>query len=119
LQLERALTFVRDKVIDVDNVLASLANGKFAVKLPKVLNKATGKESSGQYQFSYQNWRDQMEDYVSSIKARTEDEIEDIILLAWKVLKKPATTAAESDSEEPVRKRALICMYFFLPAACH
>ena len=121
-QLERALTFIRDDIINVDDVLASLASGKFAVKLPKVLNKATGKESSGQYQFSYQNWRDQVEDYKSSIKTRTEDEIKDIIAFAWKAFKKnPAngSSAAESDAEVPARKRALICMYFFLPVVRH
>ncbi|KAG2076424.1 hypothetical protein BDR04DRAFT_1139681 [Suillus decipiens] len=90
IALERALTFIRDDIINVDDVLASL--------LPKVLNKATRKESSGQYQFSYQNWRDQVEDYKSSIKTRTEDEIKDIIAFAWKAFKKnPANGSSAAD----------------------
>ncbi|KIJ57930.1 hypothetical protein HYDPIDRAFT_46803, partial [Hydnomerulius pinastri MD-312] len=56
--VERAVEFIADRLIDVDEVLASMADngGKMRIKLPKVLNKATGKETSGPFMFSVSNW---------------------------------------------------------------
>ncbi|KAG1866910.1 hypothetical protein F4604DRAFT_1927890 [Suillus subluteus] len=45
--LERALKFIKDKVIKVEDVLTSMTTGKSGVKLPKTLNKMTGKMLSG------------------------------------------------------------------------
>ncbi|KAG1866815.1 hypothetical protein F4604DRAFT_1492426, partial [Suillus subluteus] len=71
--LERALKFVEDSIINVDEVLASMATGKFSVKLPAKRNKVTGKMSSGCYKFSFANWHDETEAYMRSIGNRNED----------------------------------------------
>ncbi|KAG1750516.1 uncharacterized protein EDB91DRAFT_1078536 [Suillus paluster] len=69
--LERALKFVQDNIIKVEEVLASIATSKFAVKLPMVLNKATGKMSSGCYKFSFANCHEETESYMKSISSRS------------------------------------------------
>ncbi|KAG1854514.1 hypothetical protein F4604DRAFT_1932778 [Suillus subluteus] len=66
IALERALKFVEDSIINVDEVLASMATGKFSVKLPAKRNKVTGKMSSGCYKFSFTNWHDETEAYMMS-----------------------------------------------------
>ncbi|KAG1775480.1 hypothetical protein EV702DRAFT_933164, partial [Suillus placidus] len=71
--LERALKFIKEDVIKVDDILASMATGKFAIKLPKKLNKVTGKMSSGCYKFSFANWHDETEAYMMSISSRNEE----------------------------------------------
>ncbi|KAG1721609.1 hypothetical protein EDB19DRAFT_1596048, partial [Suillus lakei] len=71
--LERALKFIKDSIINVDEVLVSMATGKFSVKLPVKHNKAMGKMSSGCYKFSFANWHDETEAYRKSISNRNED----------------------------------------------
>ncbi|KIK92861.1 hypothetical protein PAXRUDRAFT_791077 [Paxillus rubicundulus Ve08.2h10] len=67
--VEHAVEFISDRLIDVDEVLASMADngGKMWIKLPKVLNKATGKETSGPFMFSVSNWGTQTLAYRSSL----------------------------------------------------
>ncbi|KAH7918449.1 hypothetical protein BV22DRAFT_1051726 [Leucogyrophana mollusca] len=108
---KQALRFIRDGTIDVADVLASIARGKFAVKLPKVLNPATGKEASTPYHFAINNWHKEHTGYLSSINSKGEDTLEEIAGLAWDLLdKKPAGNgthggATESEADD----RALIC----------
>ncbi|KIK81547.1 hypothetical protein PAXRUDRAFT_27844 [Paxillus rubicundulus Ve08.2h10] len=49
--VEHAVEFISDRLIDINEVLASMADngGKMWIKLPKVLNKAMGKETSGPF----------------------------------------------------------------------
>ncbi|KAG2757843.1 hypothetical protein P692DRAFT_20711257, partial [Suillus brevipes Sb2] len=116
--LERALKFVEDSIINVDEVLASMATGKFSVKLPVKRNKATGKMSSGCYKFSFANWHDETEAYRKSISSRNEDSKLIIISRARRYMKKSARgDASDEDIEETqsVDERALICEVFHSP----
>jgi len=48
-----------DGTIDIDDVLTSMAeagDSKIRFKLPKVLNRATGKNTSTSFNFSWPNW---------------------------------------------------------------
>ena len=59
--------------IDVDNVLTAMAeagDGKIRFKLPKVLNKATGKNTSTTFNFSWPNWGADSLAYRDSIAKR-------------------------------------------------
>ncbi|KAG2114054.1 hypothetical protein BD769DRAFT_1391499 [Suillus cothurnatus] len=99
--LECALKFVKDSIINVDEVLASMATGKFSVKLPAKHNKATGKMSSGCYKFSFTNWHDKTEAYRKSISNRNEDSKLIIISHTQRYMKKSARgDALDEDIEE-------------------
>ncbi|KAI6094081.1 hypothetical protein EDD16DRAFT_1792215 [Pisolithus croceorrhizus] len=57
--LERAVKYIAEGIIDVDKVLADMmeaGDGKIRFKLPRVLNKATGKSTSTSFNFSWSNW---------------------------------------------------------------
>ena len=69
-QLERAIKFVVDGTIDVEQVLEDMANnadGKMKVQLPKVLNRATGHVMSLAFQFLAVNWNSDTTAYQESI----------------------------------------------------
>jgi hypothetical protein len=117
-QLERALKFVEDSIINVDEVLVSMATGKFSVKLPAKRNKAMGKMSSGCYKFSFAYWHDETEAYRKSISNRNEDSKLIIISRTRRYMKKSARgDASDEDIEETqsVDERALICEVFHSP----
>ncbi|KAG1880081.1 hypothetical protein F4604DRAFT_1679198 [Suillus subluteus] len=84
--LEHALKFVEDSIINVNEVLASMATGKFSVKLPVKCNKVTGKMSSGCYKFSFTNWHNETEAYMKSIGNRNKDSKLIIILRTRRIL---------------------------------
>ncbi|KAG1840508.1 hypothetical protein F4604DRAFT_1690744 [Suillus subluteus] len=109
--LERALKFVRDNIIKVEEVLASMATGKFAVKLPMVLNKATGKMLSGCYKFSFANCHEETESYMKSISSRSNESKAAIIAHSRKLMKKSPMKAecSDDDDEESINECALIC----------
>ncbi|KAG1888165.1 hypothetical protein F4604DRAFT_1674570 [Suillus subluteus] len=109
--LERALKFVRDNIIKVEEVLASMATGKFAVKLPMVLNKATGKMLSGCYKFSFANCHEETELYMKSISSRSNESKAAIIAHLRKLMKKSPMKAecSDDDDEESIDECALIC----------
>ncbi|KAG6371004.1 hypothetical protein JVT61DRAFT_10724 [Boletus reticuloceps] len=69
----RAVEFIRDGVIDIEQVLVDMIDapdGKMKVKLPKTLNKATGRETSTPYQFSASNWSVGTANYKLSVERR-------------------------------------------------
>ncbi|KAI6130726.1 hypothetical protein EDD16DRAFT_1515395 [Pisolithus croceorrhizus] len=58
-KLECAVKYIVEGIIDVDKVLADMmeaGDGKIRFKLPRVLNKATGKNTSTSFNFSWSNW---------------------------------------------------------------
>ena len=54
------------------------SDGKMKVKLPKVLNKATGRESTARYQFLSQNWNSKTMSYKLSVNRRGPKFIQDV-----------------------------------------
>ncbi|KAG1782101.1 hypothetical protein EV702DRAFT_1041816 [Suillus placidus] len=101
IALERALKFVEDSIINVDEVLASMSTGKFSVKLLAKSNQVTGKMSSGCYKFSFANWHREMEAYIKLIGNRNEDFKLIIISCARRYMKKSARgDGSDEDIEE-------------------
>ncbi|KAG1846523.1 hypothetical protein C8R48DRAFT_779522 [Suillus tomentosus] len=99
--LEHALKFVKDSIINVDEVLVSMATGKFSVKLPAKCNKVMGKMLSGCYKFSFANCHDKTEAYMKLIGNRNKDSKLIIILCARKYMKKSVRgDASDEDMEE-------------------
>ncbi|KAG2093476.1 uncharacterized protein F5147DRAFT_585325, partial [Suillus discolor] len=118
--LERALKFIKDKVIKVEDILASMTTGKSGIKLPKTLNKVTGKMSSGNYKFSFANWHEETESYMKSISSRDEETKLNIIVRTRKLMKKTLNTDfSDDDVEESINNCALICNISFFPHHQH
>jgi hypothetical protein len=88
-QLERALTLISNNDINVEDVLAAgPAQHRSMVRAPKVLNKATGKETWTIHAFSVSNWGSQTLAFSKSVQAKGDEAIKTISSMAWKVLKK-------------------------------
>jgi len=88
--------------IDVDNVLTAMAeagDGKIRFKLPKVLNKATGKNTSTTFNFSWPNWGADSLAYRDSIAKRGSAWLHDMVKAAQcaRKLKVGATSSAVTD----------------------
>ncbi|KAG1858511.1 hypothetical protein F4604DRAFT_1684917 [Suillus subluteus] len=87
-------------VIKVKDVLTSMTTSKSGVKLLKMLNKMTGKMSSGNYKFSFVNWHEETESYMKSIGSRNEETKLNIILSAQKLMKKTLKADLSDDDME-------------------
>ncbi|KAG2149551.1 hypothetical protein BD769DRAFT_1381341 [Suillus cothurnatus] len=103
--LERALKLIKDNVINIEDVLAAPpAQRKLMVKTPKVLNKATGKETSTAHAFSVNNWGPATHSFSKSARLKGKDIMSDITLMSWKLLKKSKSRledfVSDDDSEE-------------------
>ncbi|KAG2145143.1 hypothetical protein DEU56DRAFT_910266 [Suillus clintonianus] len=104
--LERAVTLISDGDIKVEDILASTTSrGKVVIKLPKVLNKLTGKETSAPYMFSRDLWHKANTGYMKSIKKKSKDFVETTVEMARSALNE--STAADaaishsSDDDQP------------------
>ncbi|KAG1734268.1 uncharacterized protein EDB91DRAFT_1251058 [Suillus paluster] len=87
--LEHALTLISNSDINIEDVLtAAPAQRRLMVKTPKVLNKATRKETWTIHTFSVSNWGSQMLAFSRSVQAKGDMAIKTIASMAWKVLKK-------------------------------
>ncbi|KAG2745187.1 hypothetical protein P692DRAFT_20742294, partial [Suillus brevipes Sb2] len=92
--LERALTLISNNDINVEDVLAAgPAQRRSMVRAPKVLNKATGKETWTIHAFSVSNWGSQTLAFSKSVQAKGDEAIKTISSMAWKVLKKSKSQA--------------------------
>jgi hypothetical protein len=105
VQLEHALKLIKDNVINIEDVLAAPpAQHKLMVKTPKVLNKATGKETSTAHAFLVNNWGPATHSFSKSAHLKGKDIMSDITLMSWKLLKKSKSRledfVSDDDSEE-------------------
>ena len=120
-QLERAIRFIVDGTIDVEQVLEDMANntdGKMKVKLPKVLNKATGRVTSSAFQFSAVNWNSDTAAYQELIHKRGQAFVQ-ATFTAAQAFKPTGTKSAgnsEADVNEPAgaaNPRSFLCEILF------
>ncbi|KAF9234885.1 hypothetical protein BU15DRAFT_65319 [Melanogaster broomeanus] len=113
--LERAVQFIMDGTIDIEQILQAMAetsDPKPKIKLPKVLNKATGRETSAPYQFSASNWGGNTAGYKDSILNRGSAFVRATVASA-QLLKNVGTSNNTSDgrndaSESSVNPQALL-----------
>ncbi|KAI6036963.1 hypothetical protein PISMIDRAFT_108813 [Pisolithus microcarpus 441] len=100
--LERAVKYIVEGIIDVD-------------KLPRVLNKATGKSTSTSFNFSWSNWGVKSMAYRDSVAKRGPEWLRTTIEAAQQScqLKVAATSSATTDDHgmDGVNPRALLCKY--------
>ncbi|KAG1795903.1 hypothetical protein EV424DRAFT_1353337 [Suillus variegatus] len=104
--LERAVEMIAVGDIKAEDILAATSSTKISVKLPKVLNKATGKETSIPFLFSRDRCAKKTKNYARSIKkkgAAFVTSLTEIARSAWKENVWPAdstVTDDESDDEQ-------------------
>ena len=110
-QLKHVVKLVTDGTINVNLVLADMASnqdGKLKIKLSKVLNKQTGRETSAPFQFSSLNWNGDTKAYRESICKRG-SAIASSIFMAAKAVQ---GSIEENDKLADINPRMLLCMFF-------
>ncbi|KAF9222236.1 hypothetical protein BS17DRAFT_839272 [Gyrodon lividus] len=115
--LERAVKFIAQGTIDVEQVLADMANGpdsKMKIKLPKVLNKLTGHESSAPFQFLATNWNGDTAAYREAIQKRGQAFACSVFTAAQAHKGTKSGTGSDADASESgiVNPCALLCKIF-------
>ncbi|KAG2080024.1 uncharacterized protein F5147DRAFT_534878, partial [Suillus discolor] len=80
--IERAFKLFMDKDLEVKQVLASGSRGKLAFKLPKVLNKTTGKMTNAPFLFSGAHWTKVTTSFIKSIASKPAGYVETTVEMA-------------------------------------
>ncbi|KAG1753663.1 uncharacterized protein EDB91DRAFT_1333078 [Suillus paluster] len=111
--LERALGMISRKELKVEEILLSASRGKFTIKLPKVLNKATGKKTNAPFLFLAARWSKATNSYIKSISSKPTGYVEAMVKMARAILQDVAETSGslndyESDEDE-------ICLRVVVP----
>ncbi|KAG1862610.1 hypothetical protein F4604DRAFT_1683757 [Suillus subluteus] len=111
--LEHALGMFSCKELNLQEILLSALRGKFMVKLPKVLNKATGKKTNAPFLFSAAHWSKAMNSYIKSISSKPTGYVEATVKMAWAILQDVAEIPGSlNDYEEDEDGRAMICKFY-------
>jgi hypothetical protein len=102
---------VKAKDLNVQDILSSASKGKLVIKLPKVLNKATGKETNVPFLFSAANCGKATKSFIKSIRNKPAGYVETITNMARATLRdvnaETPLSSFDEDSDEDIR--ALIC----------
>ncbi|KAG1788747.1 uncharacterized protein HD556DRAFT_840807 [Suillus plorans] len=98
IAIEHALVLFKNKHLKVQDVLSPASRSKAAIKLPKVLNKLTGKETNDPFLFSATLWSKPTKGFIKSILNKPAGYVEATIEMARKV--NGATDTPSSDNEE-------------------
>ncbi|KAG1729898.1 hypothetical protein EDB19DRAFT_1832211 [Suillus lakei] len=80
--IKRALGMFANKNLKVKDILASSARGKLIIKLPKVLNKVTGKMTNAPFLFSAACWAKVTTSFIKSISSKPAGYIETTVQMA-------------------------------------
>ncbi|KAH7911268.1 hypothetical protein BJ138DRAFT_945507 [Hygrophoropsis aurantiaca] len=95
LALERALTFIRDKIINVEEILDQIAAGsKIDFRLPKISKPGRGENIKRSHQFNERNWSKETAQYMISLNRRNRADIRAIVAAA-----SPLSRADDSEME--------------------
>ncbi|KAF8836653.1 hypothetical protein BDN67DRAFT_1014499 [Paxillus ammoniavirescens] len=120
--VERALTLISRREIDVEKSLKAIKGGKLSITLPKALNRHTGKQTSAPYLFSDQLWGRAVRSYAHSISTRGDDYIHGVVQLARKTMQGtgvlPLSTEGGSDEQEELDEHTYLCKWFSCSSGC-
>ncbi|KAH7904805.1 hypothetical protein BJ138DRAFT_1119068 [Hygrophoropsis aurantiaca] len=104
ISLERALKFIKDETINVDELLTHLgSSGKLDFKLPKVLNPDTGKVTNRPFQFQEGNWKNETKSYLNSLGKKGELFIQAIVAAAAALLDSKSGSTADGGEANDVQ----------------
>ncbi|KIK34575.1 hypothetical protein CY34DRAFT_110229 [Suillus luteus UH-Slu-Lm8-n1] len=93
--IERALRMFADNNLKVKQVLVSGLRGKLAIKLPKVLNKTTGKMTNAPFLFSGVRWTKVTTSFIKSISSKPAGYVDTTIQMVR------ACTALNDETDTP------------------
>lgn len=96
--IEHALVLFKNKQLKVQDVLSSASRSKVAIKLPKIINKLTGKDTNVPFLFSATLWSKPTKGFIKSILNKPAGYVEATIEMARTV--NGATNTPSSDDEE-------------------
>ncbi|KAG1864366.1 hypothetical protein F4604DRAFT_1928806 [Suillus subluteus] len=80
--IKRTLNMLADNDLKVKQVLVSGSQGKLAIKLPKVLNKTTGKMMNAPFLFSGVRWTKVTTSFIKSISSKPAGYVDTTIQMA-------------------------------------
>ncbi|KAG1867410.1 hypothetical protein F4604DRAFT_1927720 [Suillus subluteus] len=110
--IERALGLIKNEQLKVQDVLLSTLCSKVAIKLPKVLNKLTGKETNVPFLFSVSLWSKPTKAFIKSILSKPAGYVEATIEMACMTVIDAATDTPSNlldDEESESDEQAMIC----------
>ena len=103
---------MKDKNLSVKDILSSAQKGKLVIKLPKVLNKSTGKETNVPFLFSASNFRETTRGFVKSIRNKPAGYVEATTNMARATLQEDInadTSLSSFDEDADQNICAFIC----------
>ncbi|KAG1720917.1 uncharacterized protein EDB91DRAFT_1088646 [Suillus paluster] len=109
--LERTVEMISTGDIKAENILASALSSKTNIKLLKVLNKVTGKETNAPFLFSRDRCAKKTKQYAMSIKKKGPAFIASLTDIARSGLKECAAWDSAVTEDESEDERALLCIY--------
>ncbi|KAG2103163.1 hypothetical protein BD769DRAFT_1676420 [Suillus cothurnatus] len=116
--LKRAVKMTADGDIKAEDVLASASSSKINIKLPKILNKLTGKETSAPFLFSHDRCTKKTKNYAKSIKNKGPAFISLLTEIACSALKEDVSWDSPATDNKSDDERALLHIYVLLFLIC-
>ncbi|KAG2040374.1 hypothetical protein BDR03DRAFT_1008334 [Suillus americanus] len=107
-----------NKNLKVKDILASSARGKLIIKLPKVLNKVTGKMTNAPFLFSVAHWAKVTTSFIKSISSKPAGYVETTVQMVCActalndAIESPQDSLNDDESED--NERAML-----LESRCH
>ncbi|KAI6106528.1 hypothetical protein EDD16DRAFT_1523875 [Pisolithus croceorrhizus] len=118
--LECTVKYIAEGIINVDKVLTDImeaGDSKIQFKLPRVLNKATGKSTSMSFNFSWSNWGVKSMAYRDSIAKWGPEWLCATVEATQQAhqLKVTTTSSANMDNHgmDSMNPHALLCKKFY------
>ncbi|KAG2355567.1 hypothetical protein BDR07DRAFT_1381434 [Suillus spraguei] len=108
--IKRAVTMIAQKELKAQNVLSSTSRGRVSIKLPKILNKATGKETNVPFLFSAACWAKPTNSFIKSLLGKPTGYLEATIQMACATLNDITETplgSVDEDEDEDEDDQAL------------
>ncbi|KAG1871681.1 hypothetical protein F4604DRAFT_1582942, partial [Suillus subluteus] len=117
--LECAVEMIANGDIKAKDILAATSSTKVNIKLPKVLNKVTGKETSIPFLFSHNRCAKKTKYYARSIKKKGPafvTSLTEIARSAWKENVWPTDSTVTDDESKD--EHTLLCIYMLTIFLC-
>ncbi|KAG1876248.1 hypothetical protein F4604DRAFT_2006196 [Suillus subluteus] len=92
VEIKRAVTMITHKELKAENVLSSVSRGWFSIRLPKILNKATGKETNVPFLFLAARWTKPTNFFIKSLLGKPPGYLETMIQMARATLNEVTET---------------------------
>ncbi|KAG1730978.1 uncharacterized protein EDB91DRAFT_1252421 [Suillus paluster] len=109
--IERAITMIAQKELKAQNVLLSASRGWVSIKLPKILNKATGKETNVLFLFLAARWAKLTNSFIKSLLGKPAGYLETTVQMACATLNDVSETPSGLLSEDKLEDDECAMIY--------